>query len=153
MNASSYDKYLDTTKETGYLFKFIPYLEISPAILAIVSTFVSFYFIDSYIIHLLITILCFEHYCITRLRYELTEDCEVDEVVMQNDFVQNGIDPNFPDDPLYVTESDRESIFSECYALSRRKYNFTYKIKTRFGFLIFLVSINAILFLLSFYAG
>ena len=153
MSASSYDKYLDTTKETGYLFKSIPFLNISPILFAIVATFVSFYFIGSYAIHLLITILCFEQYCIARVRYELTEDCEVDEAVMQNDFIENGIDPNFPEDPLYVTESDREFIFKECYALSRKKYNLTYKIKTRFGFLIFLLSINAVLFCLSFYAG
>jgi len=72
---------------------------------------------------------------------------------MQSDFVENGADPNFPDDPLYVTESDREFIFKECHSLSRKKYNFSYKIKTHFGFAIFLVVVNALLFGLSFYAG
>jgi len=126
MSASSYDKYLDTTKETGYLFKSIPYLKISPIVLTILVAFVSFYFIGSLVIHLILTALCFEHYCIARLRYELTEDCEVDEAVMQSDFVENGADPNFPDDPLYVTESDREFIFKECHSLSRKKYNLVY---------------------------
>lgn len=45
------------------------------------------------------------------------EDCLAMEEVYQMEFRTKGVDPNFPNDPLYVTPGDREEIFDEIYEM------------------------------------
>ena len=61
------------------------------------------------------------------------------EALMQNEFRTKGVDPNFPLDPLYVTESDREDIFDDCEEWASR-FTFVDKLKSHQVFIIILVA-------------
>ena len=46
------------------------------------------------------------------------------EEVYQMEFRTKGVDPNFPNDPLYVTLSDREDIFDDHYEMIEDQISF-----------------------------
>jgi hypothetical protein len=58
-------------------------------------------------------IICLELYRVTLLRNAMIDRCLLDDRILQNDINVNGVDPNFPYDPLYVDYIDRKYIFED----------------------------------------
>jgi hypothetical protein len=75
------------------------------------------------------------------------EQCILDEIIFQNDLIKNGIDPNFPEDPLYVTSEDRDSIFDECMYINPEEKNMD-KLKKHYLFLISIAAIFCLFYLI-----
>jgi len=145
MNNSSYLSYLNSHKLTGYIFKTVPLPSGHPALfplfIILIFSFLYCYFPSYPIIILIGSLICLEHYCIVRLRNEIIEECEIEEAILQSDFITTGMDQEYPEDPLYITESDRKGIFREVI-YKKRKYGFLYKIKNHYGFLGLIVILH-----------
>jgi len=130
---------LNTHKSTGYLFGVMPIAPGSPALFSLftILLFALFgaYIQNPYIAAIPLFLILVEHNTIATRRIRAFEECLVNDAFMQNDFIENGIDPNFPYDPLYVTEEDREDIFYEATIYYKRE-KFTQKIKNNRIFLL-----------------
>jgi hypothetical protein len=96
---------LDSHKLTGYMFKRIPMTPGTPIIFTLMNVLLFALIGKVTHLELLMAIPCFaivwEHYNVSLNRNMVLEDCVVNEIYMQYEFVQNGVDPNFPDDPIY----------------------------------------------------
>jgi hypothetical protein len=134
---------LKNNPRTGYLFgRFpipggIPFIFTASTIL--ISALIEAIFPTFFIIPILAIVVCWEHYTKIYFRSFVFDECIVEEIMFRNDLITNGSDPNFPDDPLYVTEEDRRSIFDECLYVNSEE-NFTTKIKNHYRFLISVVA-------------
>lgn len=63
-----------------------------------------------------------EYYSVRTTRIKILDVCLVDEVMLDNDFKTNGTNSEFSEDPNYVTDADREYIFSDAlYQVSPTK--------------------------------
>lgn len=110
---------INSEKKTGYLFDWIPFPPGSPMMFLILNI-VLFAFFGVYInLPILIFIVffpfAFEFFITSSQRNILLDECLATEEVYQMEFRTKGVDPNFPDDPLYITLSDREYIFDDHY--------------------------------------
>jgi hypothetical protein len=134
---------LKNNPRTGYLFgRFpipggIPFIFTASTIL--ISALIEAIFPTFFIIPILAIVVCWEHYTKIYFRSFVFDECIVEEIMFRNDLISNGADPNFPDDPLYVTEEDRRSIFDECLYVNQEE-KFTTKIKNHYRFLISVVA-------------
>lgn len=135
---------LRNNQRTGYLFgRFsipdgIPFVFTVSTI--IVSALIEIVFPTLFIVPILGLIICWEHYTKIYFRSYIFEECIVEEIMFKNDLIRNGVDPQFPDDPLYVTDEDRSSIFEECLYVNP-EVKFTDKIKNHYQFLISVVAL------------
>jgi hypothetical protein len=63
-----------------------------------------------------------EYYSVRATRTRIIDVCLVDEIMLDNDFKTNGTNSEFSEDPNYVTDADREYIFSDAlYQVSPTK--------------------------------
>jgi hypothetical protein len=135
---------LRTNTRTGYLFGRFQIPEGIPFIFTASTIFISalleFIFPSFFIIPIIAIVVCWEHYTKIYFRSFIFEECIVEEIMFKNDLVRNGVDPNFPDDPLYVTEDDRKAIFEECLYVNPEE-KFLTKIKNHYRFLISVVAL------------
>jgi hypothetical protein len=133
---------LKNNPRTGYLFGRFPIPDGIPFIFTAstiaISAIIEVIFPTFFIIPILAIIFCWEHYTRVYFRSFIFEECIVEEIMLKRDFVKNGIDPNFPDDPLYVTEQDRSGIFDECLYINPEK-KLSVKIKNHYQFIISIV--------------
>lgn len=135
-----YSNRINSAKKTGYLFGWIPFPPGSPLIFLILST-ILFAFFGVYttypiLIFIVFFPFAFEFFITSSQRNILLDDCITGEVLMQNEFRTKGVDPNFPLDPLYVTESDREDIFDDCEEWVFRNDYFTENLKEQWFFIL-----------------
>jgi len=142
---------INSFKKTGYMFGFMPFPDGSPVLFTTVNV-VLFALIASYIgspvlLFIPLFIISWEHYLLSYKRNVLFDDCMASEAFMQNEFKENGIDPNFPQDPLYVTKSDREEIFDECVDLIDNS-GFLSKLKSHQAFVILLMASYTVIYFL-----
>jgi len=72
-------------------------------------------------------IICLELYRVTILRNAMIDRCLLDDRILQNDFIVNGVDPNFPYDPPYVNDSDRKYIFEDALMELKRAHSVFWK--------------------------
>ena len=116
-----YSNRINSAKNSGYLFGWIPFPPVSPLIFLIINTilfaFFGVYFNFSILLFIVFFPFAFEFYMTSLKRNLLLDDCLAREELYQYEFITKGEDPNFPNDPLYVTSSDREDIFDEFYEL------------------------------------
>ena len=119
---------INSEKKTGYLFDWIPFPPGSPLIILIFSTilfsFFGVYSSHSILIFMVFFPFAFEFFITSSQRNILLEDCLAMEEVYQMEFRTKGVDPNFPNDPLYVTLSDREDIFDDYYEMIEDQISF-----------------------------
>lgn len=104
-------------KKTKYIFWKIPFPSKSP-ILFICSALLFFallgiIFGQSLLFFVPAFLLCWPYYQVVKFRNAVLDSCIVTEIIWQKEFREKGVDPNFPYDPLYVTEEDREDIFED----------------------------------------
>ncbi len=52
----------------------------------------------------------------------------MNEEIHRIEMLENGVDPNFPDDPLYITQDDRAQFFSDALSLNK-SYHIFQKLK------------------------
>jgi hypothetical protein len=139
---------LDSHKLTGYMFKRIPMPPGTPIIFTLANVLLFALIGKVTHLELLMAIPCFaivwEHYNVSLNRNMVLEDCVVNEIYMQYEFVQNGVDPNFPDDPIYVTDEDREDIFRDnLYKIKGQC--FRDKLKSHHVFILIVVALYTLL--------
>lgn len=145
---------INSLKKTGYMFGVMPFPEGSPILFTSVNV-ILFAFIGAYVsspvlLFLPLFAIAWEHYLLSYSRNTLFDDCIASEAFMQTEFRMKGIDPNFPNDPLYVTKDDREEIFDECVDLIDDS-GFIEKLKSHQAFVIILVaSYTLVYFLLKY---
>lgn len=99
-----------------------------------------------FILPILSLILCFEHYTIIYLREEILEDCMIEERCFQIGLIEDGINPEFEHDSLYVTDDDRSFILSDRIYMHRGKKVLKYKIKNHYQFLITIVALFIVIY-------
>lgn len=113
---SYYNGKLDSVP-MGRLFSIFRFPNINPTALIISSLLMSLLLsvVTGAIVlfTILLLILLFEYYSVRSTRIKLLDVCLVDEILLIDDFSVNGKNHEFPDDPVYVTEADREYIFSD----------------------------------------
>ena len=107
-----YTNRINSEKKTGYLFDWIPFPPGSPLIILILNT-ILFAFFGVYSSHSILIFMVFR---------------------------TKGVDPNFPNDPLYVTLSDREDIFDDYYETIEDQISFDNFQKHYFFILTFTAS-------------
>lgn len=111
-----YNSKLDSTP-SGMLFSSIKFPNISPIIListlSVVGLLLSLVTGLVWFFSILIMVALLEYYSVRSFRIKVMDVCLVGEIMLEDDFKTNGIDTEFPDDPNYVTESDRDYLFSD----------------------------------------
>jgi hypothetical protein len=143
-NIDYYINRLNNKKRTGHLFNIIPFPNIAPLYFQI-GSIVLFAILGAIInlpisTFLLICPIIWDHYYTSHLRNKILEECLVSEYLFEEEF-EKGPDPNFPNDPLYVTQDDRDGIFDDAWhiVINSRRYNDSKKIiKTHSLYLILL---------------
>jgi uncharacterized membrane protein len=132
-NIDYYINRLNNKKRTGHLFNIIPFPNIAPIYFQI-GSIVLFAILGAIIklpisTFLLICPIIWDHYYTSHLRNKIIEECLVSEYLFEEDF-KKGPDPNFPNDPLYVTQDDRDGIFDDAWhiVVNSRRYNDSKKI-------------------------
>lgn len=115
---------MDSHKKTGYLFGKIPFrfnLVKNEAVFLFALFFFIIGFISGFmIISLLIFILISTEY--TRVfdyRELIINECIIYEEMFRIEMIERGIDPNFPNDPLYITTDDRSGYFIDVICLNK----------------------------------
>lgn len=118
---------LNNHRRTSKLYGIIPFKFIlhktEVAIMTLIGTLLMGYCTDMFIIFGGLGILFSTEY--TRLfdyRQKIYEACILEEEVFKLHLKSDGIDPNFPQDPLYITVADQEQFFSESIS-SIRSYH------------------------------
>lgn len=125
-----YMEKMDSHKKTSYLFGRIPFN------FRVVKEEVVFLFAILFIVvgvttqsiitcSLLFLIFSTEYSRIYDYRMRLLEECVMNEEMFKIEMGENGIDPNFPHDPLYVTKDDRAQFFSDALSLNRSYHVFS----------------------------
>jgi hypothetical protein len=134
---------INSEKKTGYIFGFMPFPTGSPVMFTIMNislfALAGIYFGAPLLMLPILFFIAFEHYFISYRRNLLFDDCMASEAFMQNEFKTKGVDPNFPLDPLYVTKSDREEIFEECFDLMENP-GFVKKLKSHHVFVLIVMA-------------
>ena len=133
---------LNKNNLTGTLFKYIKYPEGSPFFFTCMNVGI-FVLLGSVLgLSVLMFIPCFyivwKHYELTLKRNLIVEDCLVSEIIMKEEF-KTGIDPNYPDDPLYITEEDRYGIFHDSLT-GRAEPRIVDKLKSHHVFIIIVMA-------------
>ena len=141
---SYYLEKLNSNKAMCYMFGKIP---VPPGIpftfsvsTIVVASLIEIAFPTFFIIPILSLIVCFEHYTIIYLRAEILEECMISEENFQMDIIEHGVG-EWKDDPLFITDSDREDILEEVVdcVYFEGKNRFAYKIQNHYLFLISMV--------------
>lgn len=119
-----YIEKMDSHKKTGYLFGKIPFKfnlvkEEAVFLFALVFFFLgvtSELVITSFLLFLLFST---EYSRVFDYRERILEESLISEEMFKIEMGENGIDPNFPHDPLYVTEEDRLGFFRDSLYLNK----------------------------------
>lgn len=142
---------LRKNKRTGFIFGRFPIPNGIPFIFTsatmIIAAIIEATFSTFFIIPLIALVTCWDHYLRIYFRAFILEQCILDEIIFQNDLIKNGIDPNFPEDPLYVTSEDRDSIFDECMYINPDEKNMV-KLKKHYLFLISIVAMFCLFYMI-----
>ena len=147
-----YLELLNSNKSTGYMFKNIPMPQGMPILFSLANialfSLMGIYFGNVLILAIPCFILIWEHYTVAVKRNKIYDECILNEVFMQEDFKTNGADPNFPEEPLYVTNEDRLDIFDEALVQYHlKKEGFLQKIKNHHVFLLTMVVLYILCYL------
>ena len=118
-NIDYYINSLNNKKRTGFILNIIPYPKtiqlhfqvFSILFFAILGALLK----QSIIVFIFLAPLLWDHFYTSHLRNEILDKCLDDEYFFNLD-LKKGPDPNFPNDPLYITQEDRESIFDDIYS-------------------------------------
>lgn len=120
---------MDSHKKTSYLFGRIPFnFRIMKE--EIVFLFALFFILVGLATQSILTssilflIFSTEYSRVYDYRMRLLEECVMNEEMFKIEMGENGIDPNFPHDPLYVTKDDRAQFFSDALSLNRSYHIF-----------------------------
>jgi len=120
---------MDSHKKTSYLFEKLPFycrlvkseMIILFAIFFIVLGIATKTIITSFILFMFFST---EYSRIFNYREKILEECLINEEMHRIEMLENGVDPNFPDDPLYITQDDRAQFFSDALSLNRSYHIF-----------------------------
>lgn len=148
-----YVTHINSNKHTGRIFgcvkypmssPFVSMLTISFLFASLETLFPTFFFSFAPCL-----IICLELYRVTLLRNDMIDRCLLDDRILQNDLLVNGVDPNFPFDPPYVDDLDRKSIFEEALMELKRSHSFFWKKWTGKKFLF--ITLIALLYVIFYF--
>ena len=115
---------LDSHKKTSYLFEKLPFycrLVKSEMIMLFAIFFIVLGIATKTIITSSILFLLFstEYSRIYNYRDKILEERLINEEMHRIEMLEKGVDPNFPNDPLYITQDDRAQFFSDALSLNK----------------------------------
>lgn len=147
---------LNNNTETSKLFSTIPlppgvpfyFILVNCFVFALIELMINLYF-TTLIPCLLI---CVELYRIVLLRTDIFKHCMAMESLQQKEWIEKGVDPNYPHDPQYVIDSDREYIFYDCFMENTREYRNFWKtvLNKRILFILSIISLYFFFWLLGY---
>jgi|688.fasta_scaffold189606_1 hypothetical protein len=113
-----YIEKMNSKRETGKILGIIPIPE-NGFIYFLISTFLISFIIEKYVGTYFISslfgiVLSVDMYYKNKKRDYILEKCIAEEIFMGFDLKEYGVG-EFSEDPLYVTDSDRDSIFEEVF--------------------------------------
>lgn len=146
-----YSILLDQNKKTSFFLKIFPYSKggefFKMFIIILTASLIEAIFSTFYITLLLSFIFCINYYHLYNFRIDLMCHCIVEESYMNLEYEEKGKDVNFPNDPLYVTDDEREFVFED-YLYSQKNKNILQKIKDHYIFSIIIILSYFLLYLL-----
>jgi len=124
-----YTEKMDSHKKTSYLFDRIPFnfrIVKEEIVFLFALFFIGIGLATQSILTSSILFLIFstEYSRVYDYRMRLLEECVMNEEMFKIEMGENGFDPNFPHDPLYVTKDDRAQFFSDALSLNRSYHIF-----------------------------
>ena len=125
-----YMEKMDSHKKTSYFFGRIPFnfrILKEEIVFLFALSFIGIGLVTQSILTSFILFLLFstEYSRVYDYRIRLLEECVMNEEMFKIEMGENGIDPNFPHDPLYVTKDDRSQFFSDALSLNRSYHIFS----------------------------
>ena len=119
-----YIERMNSHKKTGYLFGTIPFsfkLVKEEAIFLFALLFLSVGVATGFIAtgFLAFLMISTEYARVFDYRDRILEESLINEEMFKIEMGENGIDPNFPHDPLYVTSEDRLGFFRDAIYLNK----------------------------------
>lgn len=151
---NTYLNYLDNHKKSGYILGIFSLPNGIPAYF-IGATILFAVLIQSYLplYHLpfiLAVIICWDLRVVLEIRNRVLEKCITEELFLSMYLEIEGGDPYFPEDPSYIVEGDRISIFND--ALKEQiRISFFQRLKSHYVYLISIVALyTGIYFLIQF---
>jgi hypothetical protein len=133
---------LDGNKKTSHFLKFFPYSKggefFKMFLIILFASFIESIFPTFYITLILSFIICINYYHLYNFRTELICFYVVQESYMNLEYQNNGIDINFPYDPLYVTDDERGDLFED-HLRSQKNKDILQKIKDYYIFSMIIV--------------
>ncbi len=142
--------YLDKHKKSGYILgtfslpNGIPAYFIATTI--IFAATVQYYLPLYHIPFILSLFICWNLRIVLEIRNRVLETCIIEESFLSTCLKMEGGDPYFPEDPAYVVESDRISIFDDAIK-QQMKVPFMQRLKSHYLYLIFLVALYVMSYL------
>lgn len=137
-----YSILLDQNKKTSSFLKIFKYSKggefFKMFLIIIGASFIEAIFPTFYITLFLCFIFCLHYYYLYNFRIDLICHCVLEESYMNMEYEKMDTDVNFPEDPLYVTEGEREFVFED-YLYSQKDKNFLQKVKDHYIFSIVIV--------------
>jgi hypothetical protein len=122
---------INSNKHTGRLFGCVKYTMSIPFVTMLTISFLfaslETLFPTFFLSFAPCLIICLELYRVTLLRNAMIDRCLLDDRILQNDINVNGVDPNFPYDPLYVDDIDRKYIFEDALIELKRSHSIFWK--------------------------
>jgi hypothetical protein len=136
--------YLDNHKKSGYILgtfslpNGIPAYFIATTI--IFAAFVQYYLPLYHLPFILSLFICWDLRVVLEIRNSVLETCILEESFFSTCLEMEGGDPYFPEDPAYVVESDRISIFNDAIK-QQIKVPFLQRLKSHYVYLICIVAL------------
>ena len=133
MDLEYYINRLDTDKYTGYAFRFIriPLVPLAHAmILLVLSAILELTFSTYFIQPIVVMLICHELVYKDVIRNCIMDNCVEDESALQDTYIREGVNPDYPEDSINITDEDRWGIFETYVRRVKNEKLFT-KIKHR----------------------
>ena len=142
--------YLDNHKKSGYILGTFSLPNGIPAYFIITTiifaAFVQYYLPLYHLPFILTLFICWDLRIVLEIRNRVLETCILEESFLSTCLKMEGGDPYFPEDPAYVVESDRISIFNDAIK-QQMKVPFMQRLKSHYLYLIFLVALYVMSYL------
>lgn len=139
-----YNELLDRNKKTNSILGIFPYSsggELKKIFLIVVLSSIIEFFLPTFYLNFLLTFLfCLNYINLYGFRERAICHCIVEETYLNSVYKEKGVDPNFPNDPLYVTEGEREFILEDFVYANVERKNLFKKIKDHYIFSIMILS-------------
>jgi hypothetical protein len=135
--SKKYDILLDQNKKTSTILNFFPYSKgqehFKIFLIILAASFIEVIFPTFFVTLIISFIFCVNYYYLYHFRIDVSSYCIVEECYTNIEYKEMEIDVNFPNDPLYVTDEERELLLRD-KIYSEEKKSIIEKIKNHYVF-------------------